>query len=138
MPAVSVSPVVRAILTADNTLSADEVIKRAKAKGVTAPDSNIRDTVYNIKSELRKKAAKPAPAAARETKAPAAPAAVAVAPSDLASILANVAQVDTAVGACGGVDHARQVAEAVRACGSVDAFLQHLELVAKMRGGSAK
>ena len=33
-----------------------------------------------------------------------------------------------------GVEQARQVAEAVRACGGVEAFVQHLELVAGIRG----
>ena len=73
MPASAISPVVRAILTDDIDLSADQVIKMAKAKGVTAPDASIRYAAHNIKSELKKKGVKPtpAPAAARETKAPA-------------------------------------------------------------------
>ena len=48
--------------------------------------------------------------------------------------MANVALVNAVVGTCGGAEQARQVAEAVRACGGVDAFLQHLELVAGIRG----
>jgi hypothetical protein len=140
------SPIVRDILSQDINLSADEVIKKARAKGVTAPDSSVRDTIYNVRSELKKKAAKPgakttapksapAPTAARKT-APA-PKAVRIPLSpnpDVAATLANVALVNTVVGACGGVEPARQAAEAVRACGSVDAFLQHLDLVAKVRG----
>ena len=53
---------------------------------------------------------------------------------DVAGVLANVAMVNTAVGVSGGVEQARKVAETVRACGSVDAFLQHLDLVAQLRG----
>ena len=150
MPAPTMSSVVRTALTGNINLSADEVITLARAKGVTAPDRSIRDSVYNIRSELRRKAAKsvggatppkPVPAAARATSAQPAPKAVAeppvVPPSDLSGVLSNVALVNTVVGASGGVEQARQVAEAVRACGSVDAFLQHLDLVAKVRGASA-
>ena len=155
---VAVSPVVREILTQNINLSADDVIKKAKAKGVTAPEKSIRDTVYNIKSELKRAAAKagakpaapkatpakPIPAAARATKTATVPAPVVVPTSartpsssatNLSSVLANVALVNTVVGACGGVEQARQVAEAVQACGNVEAFLQHLDLVAKVRGG---
>jgi hypothetical protein len=148
VPASTISPVVRAILTADINLSADEVIKRAKAKGVTAPDTSIRYAAHNIKSELKKKGVKPtpAPAAARETKAPPAssktpdvltPVLTPSSAPDLSAMLANVALVNAVVGACGGVDQARKVAEAVRSCGSVEAFLQHLDLVAKVRGGTS-
>jgi hypothetical protein len=160
--AVPVSPVVRTILLTDLEMPADEVIKLAKAKGVTAPEKSVRDTIYNVRSDLRKKAAKsgakpvapkPAPAAARATKtkepvpAPAAvpepvvtPASAPVLSSsapDLSSVLANAALVNTVVGAAGGVEQARKVAEAVRACGSVDAFLQYLDLVAQVRSPSA-
>jgi len=55
-------------------------------------------------------------------------------PSGLAAVLANVALVNQVVGLCGGPDQARKVAEAVAACGGVDAFLQHLDLVAGIRG----
>jgi hypothetical protein len=51
----------------------------------------------------------------------------------LSGVLANVALVNKAVGAAGGVEQARQVAEAVRSCGGVAAFLQHLDLVAGIR-----
>jgi hypothetical protein len=147
---VPVSPVVREILTQDINLPTDEVIKKAKAKGVTAPDKSVRDTIYNIKSELKKQAAKggakPAPAAARATKTAVVPAPVVVPASapalassapDLSSVLANVALVNKVAGACGGVDQARQVAEAVRACGSVEAFLLHLDLVVQVRSAIA-
>jgi len=144
----AMTPTIRSILSANINLTADEVIRKALDKGVKASDKSMRDTVYNIKSELRRKGAKPAPApaAARETKAPkptsitpATPANPASSASDLSAILANVALVNTVVGTCGGIDQARQVAEAVRSCGSVEAFLQHLEVVAQVRGaGSAE
>ena len=146
MPAPATSTVVRALLSAHFNLTADEVIAKARAQGVKAPDQSIRDAVYNIKSELRKKGAKSAPTAARTTStakpAPAPKVTVSARPatvssaarSDLVAVLANVALVNTVVGACGGAEPARQVAEAVRACGGVEAFLQHLELVAGIRG----
>ena len=137
----------------DVNMPADDVVRKARAKGVTASDSSIRDAVYNVKSQLRKAAAKagakptlpkpspkPVPAAAHATKTPEpAPAPASAAPSpglDLSATLANVALVNAVVGACGGADAARKVAEAVKACGSVEAFLQHLELVAGIRGGA--
>ena len=146
---VAVSPVVREILTANMNLSTDDIIKKARTKGVTAPDKSVKDTIYNIKSELRKDAAmagakpapKAAPVAARVVPKPVPPSASAPSPSssapDLSSVLANVALVNVVVGACGGVEQARKAAEAVRACGSVEAFLQHLDLVAQVRSASA-
>jgi hypothetical protein len=158
------SPVIRAILTADPNLPADEVIKKVRAKGVTAPDPAIRHNIYNIRSELKKKAAKPSPASSRQSSAPkpvvaAKPATTAPkpstsakltapvrnpsasgklatssgAPASLGRVLANVARVDAVVGACGGVEHARQTAEAVRECGGVEAFLKHLDLVESIK-----
>ena len=136
---VSVSAAVREALRKDLTLPADDVIKLVQRRGVTAPEKSIRESVHNIRSELKRKAAKAVPAAARTT-APAAaarpaatgaPAASPAAPSaDLTSLLANVALVNRVMTLAGGPDNARQVAEAVRACGGVDAFLQHLDTVA--------
>ena len=62
---IAISPIVRAILAADLDLPADEVIKKAKARGVTQSETTIRHLVYNIRSELKKKAAKPSPASSR-------------------------------------------------------------------------
>ena len=174
--------VVREILSADSSLTADEVITKAKAKGVKAADDVIRTTVHNVRKKLKRKAAAsastPVPAAARKTTAPARPASpsavsvvrtselktagvksppaptpkpavatptavpAAVAPAHspaagLSAVLSNVALVNAAVAACGGVDPARQVAEAVRACGGPDAFAQYLDLVAGIRTGGA-
>jgi hypothetical protein len=129
--------VVRSILSTNLKLPADDVIKQARTRGVTASDKSLRDTIYNLRSGLKKKAAKTAsvPSAARATTAPK-PAPAAPPVPDLSAVLSNVALVNTVVGACGGVEHARKVAEAVRACGGVDAFLQHLDLVAQVRGAS--
>jgi hypothetical protein len=150
MPALAISPVVRSILSANINLSADEVIRKAKDKGLTAPEASIRTAVHNIRSELKKpKKSKPvaAPAAARQTKPTPAPKPAPVAaksstptPSsspELSTVLANVALVNKVVEACGGPEPARKVADAVRSCGSVEAFLQHLDLVAGIRGTSA-
>jgi hypothetical protein len=53
---------------------------------------------------------------------------------DLSSIFSNVAKVNEVIAACGGVDRIRGVTEAIRACGSLEAFLQHVDLVADLRG----
>ena len=160
MAGIVVSHVVRSILTANVEMPADEVIVRAKAKGVKAPDASIRGIIHKLKSELRKKAAKPVVVAtAARTTAPAKPVKTAVAsakaattpaktaaaptkaaakpavsaPSNLSTVFSNVTLVNKVVGIAGGVDQARQVAEAVKACGGVDAFLKHLDLVAGIR-----
>ena len=151
VPAPITSSVVRSVLSDDLDLPADEVIRKARIRGVTAPEKSIRDAVYGIRSELKKKAAKsspPKPVAAPTTRTPE-PAPVTIpevvvapvsspspSPSapDLSSVLANVARVNTVIGECGGAETARQVVEAIRACGSVDAFLQNLDLVATIRG----
>src|SRR4051812_16243535 len=111
---VAASPVVRAILTENINLSTEDVIKKARTKGVTAPEKSLKDAIYNVKSELRKKAAKAggprlAPAAARETKpepviSSSGPASSSA--SDLTAMLSNVALVNAVVGACGGVEQA--------------------------------
>ena len=151
MPTLAISPVVRAILSTDINLPSAKVIELARAKGVKASADSIRGAVYNIRGELKKKGAKPTPvpAAARTTTAPktapakAAPAKAASTPApsssstNLSSVLANVALVNSVVGACGGTEPARQVTEAVKACGGVEAFLKHLELVAGIRDASA-
>ncbi|HVK12428.1 MAG TPA: hypothetical protein VM597_26990, partial [Gemmataceae bacterium] len=54
--AATPSSVVRSILTADINLSADDVIKRAKARGVTAAAGKVRALVHNLRSEIRKAA----------------------------------------------------------------------------------
>ncbi|HYH64339.1 MAG TPA: hypothetical protein VD866_06535 [Urbifossiella sp.] len=134
--APSASSAVRAILSADLDLPADAVIARAKARGVTAPDASIRNAVHNVRSELKRDAAKPATAATVAAGPPPAPAARTATPppgADVAGVLANVAQVHAAVAACGGVEQARQVAEAVRACGGAEAFGKYLDLVAGIR-----
>lgn len=136
MPASTTSSVVRALLRGDIDMSADDVIQKAKSRGVTAPPDSIRKIVHKLRGEVRKSLVKPAPAAARQTASTAAtpPApAPASAPSKLTSVFATVSQVNAVVGAVGGVDQARQAAEAVRACGSVEAFLQHLDLVAGIK-----
>ena len=146
MPSISFRSAVRDILTADVTLPTDEVIRRVKARGDNTPVDAIRHAVHNLRSEIKKKLGKAAPAAARETTPPKPSPAVpppartpasTPATSDLTAVLANVALVNRVVELCRGVENTRQVAEAVRACGGVDAFLQHVELVAGIRGSAA-
>jgi hypothetical protein len=135
----SVSPVVRAILSADLDLTADEVVAKAKARGVTASDASIRALVYNIRGELKRKpgqAPKAVVAPSKPARAPVAAPPVAStlpAPVGVSAVLSNVALVNGAVAASGGVDQARQVAEAVRACGGPEVFAQYLDLVAGIR-----
>jgi hypothetical protein len=163
MPAPSMSSILRAILTADPTMATDEVVKKAKARGVNKPDKVIKHNIYNLRTALNKQAPKsvpmPAKSAARHTTAPepvSTPTrpkpvpvmkhAVGVSAStpasmssvaDLAGVFSNVTLVNDVVGACGGVEPTRLVAEAVRACGSVESFLQHLDLVAALRASDA-
>ncbi len=145
MAQLSISSVVREVLTSDPEINADEAIRLAKAKGLRVSDDQIRKSVHNQRAAVRAKvaAARVAPMVARELTPPkAAPAVSAsaattsVAP-DLAGVLGNVARVNTVVGLCGGVEQARQAAEAVQACGGLEAFLQHLELVATIRSAES-
>lgn len=145
MAELSTSGVVRDILTGDPEMLSDEVIRRAKSKGLRATDEQIRKSINNQRNPIRAKvaAARVAPAAAREIVSPkaapavSAPAATTPGTSDLAGVLGNVALVNKVVGLCGGAENARQTAEAVQACGGLEAFLQHLELVTAIRGGEA-
>jgi hypothetical protein len=50
----SISPVVRAILFGNINLTADEVIREAKARGLKAPEKSIRTLAHNIKSDIKK------------------------------------------------------------------------------------
>lgn len=163
MSTPSISQVVRTILTENLTLPADDVIKKAKARGVVQSENTIRNLVYNIRSELKKKAARgstPSQASSPtkpmiSAKSPSATAkstassklsppvrkpsasaklpAPSRGPADVAQVFANVTLVNKVIGACGGVEHARQTIEAVQACGGVKAFLQHLDLVASIK-----
>jgi hypothetical protein len=136
------SSVVRSILSGDLNLTADQVVAKAKARGLRAAESSIRALVYNIRGELNRakaKAPRVVASAAQKTAAPApapapvAPTPAAPAPAGLTHVLSNVALVNAAVAASGGVERAKQVAEAVRACGGSDAFTQYLDLVAGIR-----
>ena len=145
MAELSTSGVVREILTGDPEMPTDDVIRRAKARGLRVTDEQIRKSINNQRNPIRAKvaAATVAPTAARETippkAAPAVPAPAATRPATpgLAGVLGNVARVNEVVGLCGGVENARRAAEAVQACGGLGAFLQHLELVATIRGGES-
>ena len=141
MTKLTTSGVVRDILTRDPEMPSDEVIRWAKSKGLRATDEQIRKSINNQRNPIRAQVAavRVAPVAAHATvpPKPPVPAAAPAVATDLAAVLANVALVNAAVGACGGVESARRVAEAVRACGGVDPFLQHLDLVAGIRSPEA-
>ncbi len=148
MAELSMSTVIRKILTPNIEVSADDAVRRAIASGITASEKSIRANVHTIKSVMRKEAAaagaaKVAPAAARETTPPkAAPVTLASAATrastpEFGGVLANVALVNKIVGLCGGVENAREAADAVRACGGVEGFLQHLGLVASIRSAES-
>ena len=154
MAQLSVSGVVREVLTSDPEMTTEDVIRQAKSQGLRATDEQIRKSVHNQRTAVRAKvaAAKGIPTAVRESVQPKAatptaatptapavlaPAASAAGVADLAGVLRNVALVNEIVGLCGGVESARQTAEAVRACGGQEAFLQLLELVATIRRGEA-
>jgi len=55
VPEPSSYTVVREILSADMKLTADEVITRAKAKGVTKSDADIRKVVHDTRKNLKDK-----------------------------------------------------------------------------------
>ena len=144
---LSTHGVVRDILLKDPDRDTDDVVRRAKAKGLTVPDLKIRHAVHNLRNKVRAKVGsttKLAPAAARETTAPkiAPSAAHETAPpkaaSDLDGVLGNVALVNKIVGICGGIENARQAAEAVEKCGGLEAFLQHLVLVDQIRSSKSQ
>jgi len=145
MAELSVSGVVREVLTGDPEMPSDEVIRRAKVTGLRATDEQIRKSVHNQRNPIRAKVAamKVAPMAARETAPPmtapavSAPAAMTPVAPDLAGVLGNVALVNTVVGLCGGVENARRAAAAVQACGGLEAFLQHVELVSAIRSAES-
>ncbi len=148
MAELSMSAVLRKILTPNIEVSADDAVRRAIARGITASEKSIRANVHTIKSVMRKEAAaagaaKVAPSAARETTPPKAAPVASALPATTAStpefggVLANVALVNKLVGLCGGVENARQAADAVKACGGTDEFLQHLELVASIHSAQS-
>ncbi len=140
--AVVISTVVRSILNEDLEMPTDDVIKKAKTKGVTAPADSIRGVVYKLRSEMRRSEAKPTVAqTSARTTSNAQPSSVNESPVlalpssvlDISEVFANIDRVNKVVDAAGGVDQARQVADAVKSCGSVEAFLKHLDLVSGIR-----
>lgn len=116
-----VRPVIREILKNDVEQPVPDVIRKARAKGVTATDGALREAIYEIKGDLRRAKPTAAPAAAHATKPKTEPAAGPVATSDPTPVLTNIALVNAVVTAAGGVESARKVAEAVRGRGRVPA-----------------
>ncbi len=141
MADLSTSGVVREILTGDPEMPTDEVIRRAMAQGLRVTEEQIRKSVNNQRNPIRAKVAaakaarEPVPPKVAPPKVASAAAAPAPEPSGLAAVLNNVALVNEVVGLCAGVENARRTAEAVQTCGGLEAFLQHLALVATIRGG---
>ncbi|AWM36421.1 hypothetical protein C1280_04895 [Gemmata obscuriglobus] len=131
-PAASKSPysIARELLTADPTLSNDDVLAKVKARGVTKSDTAIREAIRTTRRDVL--GAKPVPTAARATAEPkpAAP--------DEAVLFRVIGQVNKTAQLCGGVSNARTVAEAIRACGGVDVFLRRLDLVAEILGSETE
>jgi len=146
MPELSTQGVVREILTTDPEMQTDEIIRKAKAKGLRVPDEKIRKSIHNLRNPIRATVAssKIVTATAHETAPPKAvpveksPVSVTTteAPA-LDNVLANVFLVNKIAKLCGGIENARQAAEAVQACGSTEAFLQHLDLVSSIRSTEA-
>ncbi len=144
MAEMTMSGMIRKILTPNFDLAADEVVRRVIAKGLSTSPKSILANVYNMKSVMKKERAgapRVVPAAARETSAPKVTSVISTSSSQptsetsvLTGVLANIALVNNLVGLCGGVENVRRAVESVQACGGIDAFVQHLELVASIRG----
>jgi hypothetical protein len=136
---LTVQGVVHEILKADLNLSADDVIQKAKARGLRASDAAIRSSAHNVKSRLKRARAKASPADARETAPPETPeaaapaAAVATAPVAAAPAPAGPSMPPTDL--AGGRATLAAVNRVVQACGGVDVFLLHLDLLAGLKNG---
>lgn len=146
MPPASTSAVIRDILKTDQAMPSDQVIRLARARGVTGEKRLLQKRIVSVRSELKQsgspspttaapKPATPTPAASSAKPAASKPSPTKpTTPSDkLGMVLSNVALVNAVVSACGGVENARSAAEAVRACGGVDPFIKHLDLIADIR-----
>ena len=150
MATASMSSILRTILTANPTLATDEIVKKAKAQGLTKPDRVIKHNLYNLRTELNKKspkaatipvksaarqipkpvtATKPAPiavkSAARTISAPKSIAAVKPAIGIPATVAAKSAEVDLA----GVFSNVTLVNNVVAVCGGVDQARQVAEAV---------
>jgi hypothetical protein len=66
----TMNSILRSILSTNLDMLADEVIAKAKAKGVTQPEAKLRQNIYNIRSDIRKKARTTAPTAAKPSARP--------------------------------------------------------------------
>ena len=133
----SVDTVVREILTGNLDLSSEDVITRARQKGVTRPAADLRPIINNVRSDMRaskKKKKTKAGAGLRKKSTKPVAAARTAAGSGEAALLAAVALVNKTAQMCGGFARAREIAEAIRACGGIDAFLKRLALVAEILG----
>lgn len=131
MATQSLLSVVRDIVTKDPTVGVADIAQMVKRAGLKVTDRAAKKAFHNAKAAVRTAGPTVAPAAARETAAPAP--AMSSPGLTLTTVLANVALVNKVVEAAGGVEPARHLAEAVRSCGGVDEFLQHLDLVAGIR-----
>lgn len=119
----SIYTLARQFLTADATITNDDVLARIKASGATKGDSEIRTAIRSVRNELlRRGVAKP------NTTQPAAE----VEPFRVVSLAAKTASL------CGGVTKAREIAESIRSCGGLDAFLKGLSVVAEVLASDAE
>ncbi len=69
-PPPTMNSVLRSILSTDLEMLADEVIAKAKSKGITLPEATIRQNIYNIRSDMRKKARMSGSPAAKASASP--------------------------------------------------------------------
>ncbi|MDY3551494.1 hypothetical protein R5W24_000572 [Gemmata sp. JC717] len=132
-PAASKSPysITRELLTADPTLSSDDLLAKVKARGVTKSDAAIREAIRTTRRDVL--GAKPVPTAARTTAGP-----KPADQTDEAVLFSAIGQVNKTAQLCGGVSKARAIADAIRACGGVDVFLRRLDVVAEILGSETE
>lgn len=138
MSKISVSGVVRDILQKDSSLSNDDVIKMAKEAGVNVPELQLKKSIYNMRTVLKRTPGPKAPvavAAARATVAPTTRPTTTPA-ANIPEHLAQVIFASEAVRQVGGLDQARKLVDAIMVCGGPEQFKHVLDVVAAVRAGS--
>lgn len=133
----STSAIIREILTEKPDIVAADAVKIAKARGAKGDDNVLKNTVYNLRSAMKKEGNLPAPSAERTTTPPSAAAPAPAARPEARSSGDTAALVENVIAAtmlCGGTANALSVASIIQRVG-VDDFARIVELIGKVKQG---
>jgi hypothetical protein len=119
---IPLSQAIRQVILPNLDMPTPDVISGVKARGVKANENSIQNALYNVRSEMKRKALAAPPQAANDRAA-----------DEFSSALATIAMVNELVKALGGLEQARKVATVIEGCGGLEKFGKALGVLEKVR-----